>query len=293
MKTNLASDQEEHYQLIEKVNAPANNMKLLLAEKDKSREIASETIDRPETSLTGFPTGGCVHMLKTSVPDTDMALHCITLKYDKDRVNNDKVHINTEGELVNRKSDTRPAGVGRLKRYEGTCSTVPLPQDGCPQYWEVENWVTVDEPLSDNRLILEIGVSREEERDVHHCIAGRPHSYSMNVSQCTVHGGICRWIWKEGECVLCLPDTLPNTAGASHTLHYGVVYDDVRKKIVFVDVKEEKVMSTVENVDSSEPLWPMFGVYNPSLLIVSMRLVLGNDINRTEEKKVTIVKALK
>ncbi|XP_046569291.1 uncharacterized protein LOC124277611 [Haliotis rubra] len=221
----------------------------------------------------------------------------IPLKYDKERVNLNKVHINTD--LVNRKSGTRPAGEGRLKKYEGTCSTdthaptTPHPMDGCPQYWEVENRVYLDKPLTENGfLILEVGVCREEQRDVSHDIGGRPYSYCMSVVHCTTHGGICREIWRVGKYVLCLLDTLPNTAGTSHTLHYGVVYDDARKKIVFIDVKEKKVMSTLDNVDCSEPLWPMFGVYNPGDVTVSMRFVVGSDINMAEEKTAMIVMAL-
>ncbi|XP_046567793.1 uncharacterized protein LOC124276175 [Haliotis rubra] len=238
----------------------ADNVSLLEALKNRDQQI-KELTSTMESLVRVSDVA--VHFLRMPDVSFPVPLLCIPLKYDKDRVNLDKVHINTEGDLVNRKSGTRPAGEGRLKKYEGTCSTDPLPQDGCPQYWEVENRVSVDKPLSENWLILEVGVCREEQRDVHHCIGGRPYSYSMTVSHCTTHGGICRRIWKEGKYVLHLPDTLPNTAGASHTLHYGVVYDDARKKIVFIDVKEKKVMSTLDNVDCSEPLWPMFGVYNP------------------------------
>ncbi|XP_048243126.1 uncharacterized protein LOC125376007 [Haliotis rufescens] len=218
----------------------------------------------------------------------------IHLKYDKDKVNLDWVHINTEGDLVNRESDvdTRPAGEGRLKMYWGTCSTAPLPRAGCPQYWEMVSRDSHVKPLTGNGLILEVGVCREEQRDVSHCISGQPSSYSLDVVHCPTHGVICMETWKEGKHVLCLPDTLPNKARASHTLHYGLVYDDTRKKIAFIDVKENKVISTLDNVDSSQPLWPMFGVYNPYLLTVSMTLVVGSDINMTEEKKAMIVKAL-
>ncbi|XP_067669017.1 uncharacterized protein [Haliotis asinina] len=260
----------------------------LIAEKENIEKRLSKNMD----VLLGV-TGECgVHSLKSGTADTSMVLKCTPLKYDKDRANLDYVHINTDGDLVNRKSDTRPVGEGRLKKYAGTCSTVPLLQDGCPKYWEVETRVSLDKPLSDNLLILEIGVCREEERDVRHCMRVGPHSYCMNVAHCAVHGGICRGIYKEGKRVLHLPDSLPNTAGASHTLHYGVVYDDARKKIVFIDVKEEKVISTLSNIDCSEPLWPMFGVYNPKWITVSMRLVAGTDINMTEEKNAMIVKAL-
>ncbi|XP_048246728.1 uncharacterized protein LOC124112483 [Haliotis rufescens] len=262
--------------------------KMCIKEKETTEKRASKTMD----VLLGVARECGVHLLKSDVVDRSMVLKCIHLKFDKDRVNLDYVHINTEGDLVNRKSGTRPAGEGRLKKYEGTCSTAPLPQAGCPQYWEMLNRVSLDKPLTETNLILEVGVCREEQRDVHHYISKQSRSYSMAVSRCTTHGGICRQTWKEGRYVLCLPDTLPNTAGTSHTLHYGLIYDDTRKKIVFIDVKENKVIWTIDNVDPSQPLWPMFGVYNSYLLTVSMTLVVGSDINMTEEKKAIIVKAL-
>ncbi|XP_046551932.1 protein PML-like [Haliotis rubra] len=291
LKTKIDSD-EKHIEsltkLTDKLNSEIESLNTRIDEKEAIEKKDAERIDL----LLGAARECGVHLLKPGTVDRSLMLKCIPLKYDKDRVNLDCVHINTEGDLVNRESYTRPAGEGGLKKYWGTCSTVPLLMDGCPQYWEVENRVSVDKPLSENWFILEVGVCREEERDLLQWIGLRPHSYCIDVSHCTTHGGICRMIGKEGTRVLCLPDTLPNTAGASRTLHYGVVCDDARKKIVFLDVKEKKVMSMLDNVDCSEPLWPMFGVYNPSLLTVSMRLVEGSDINMTEEKKTMIVKAL-
>ncbi|XP_067669030.1 probable RING finger protein 207 homolog [Haliotis asinina] len=290
LKTKIDSD-EKHIQrltdLTDKLNSQTETLKLRIDEKEAIEKRDATTID----FLLGVAWECDVYMLKPGAADRSFMLKCKPLKYDKDRVNLDYVHINTDGDLVNRKSDTRPAGEGRLKRYWGTCSIVPFLQDGCPQYWEVENRFSLDKPLSGKWLILQVGVCREEERDVYHCIGERPHSYSMSVAHCTEHGGICRVIWKEGECVLHLPDTIPNTAGLSHTLHYGVVYDDARKKIVFIDVKGEKVILTLDNVDSSEPLWPMFGVYNLDNT-VSMRLVVGSDISMPEEKKAMILEAL-
>ncbi|XP_048246658.1 uncharacterized protein LOC124112468 [Haliotis rufescens] len=273
-----------------------SNIKL----KDRVRQIerfheqkeGGATGGRETHSDTGFSNAVISYFLKSAKTNNTFILLCIHLKYDKDRVNLANVHINTEGDLVNRKSDTRPAGEGRLKKYCGTCSTAPLPRAGCPQYWEVVSRVSLDEPVTGTWLILEVGVCREGQRDVHYCIGGQQSSYSLGVCHCLTHGGICRRTWKEEKRVLHLPCTLPDTAGASHTLHYGVVYDDARKKIIFIDVKENKVISTLDNVDSSQPLWPLFGVYNPSILTVSMTLVVGSDINMTEEKKEIILKAL-
>ncbi|XP_048246850.1 uncharacterized protein LOC125377440 [Haliotis rufescens] len=291
LKTKIDAD-EKHIEslklLTDQLNAEIKSLKSRIDEKENVEKRAPQIMD----FLRDLASEYSIHLLNPGAVDTSMLLKCIHLKYDKGRVNLVSVHINTEGDLVNRKSGTRPAGERRLKKYDGTCSTAPLPRAGCPQYWEVVNRVSLDEPLTGRNLILEVGMCREEQRDVHHCIDTQPSSCSMAVTHCTIHGGICRKTWKEGKRVLCLPDTLPNTAGASHTLHYGVVFDDARNKIVFIDVKENKVMSTLDNVDSSQPLWPMFGVHNPHLLSVSMTLVVGSDINMTEEKKAMIVKAL-
>ncbi|XP_048246851.1 uncharacterized protein LOC124123178 [Haliotis rufescens] len=291
LKTKIDAD-EKHIEslklLTDQLNAEIKSLKLRIDEKEKVEKRAPQIMD----FLRELASEHSVHLLNPGAVDTSMLVKCIHLKYDKDRVNLDTVHINTKGDLVNRESDTRPAGEGRLKEYTGTCSTAPLPRAGCPQYWEVVNRVSLEEPLTVEALILEVGVCREEQRDVSHCIGREPSSWCLTVARCPTHGGICSQTWKEEEHVLCLLDTLPNRAGASQTLHYGVVYDDARKKIVFIDVKENKVMSTLDNLDSSQPLWPMFGVYNPHHLTVSMTLVVGSDINMTEEKKAMIVKAL-
>ncbi|XP_048247471.1 uncharacterized protein LOC125377578 [Haliotis rufescens] len=284
------ADSDIEKKLLEQRNKYPEGVQNLSGDETPDRERIKSLLE--SLSNMGISHNVTPHLLKSTAVDNTFVLQCIHLKYDKDRVNLEKVHINTEGDLVNWKSDTRPAREGRLKTYTGTCSTAPLPRTGCPQYWEVMNRVSLHKPLTEEALILEVCVCREEQRDVSHCINPQPSSYSLDVAYCTSHGGICRKAWKEEKRVLCLPDILPNTAGASHTLHYGVVYDDVRKKIVFIDVKENKVMSTLDNVDSSQPLWPMFGVYNPSLLTVNMTLVVGSDINMTEEKKAMIVKAL-
>ncbi|XP_067669029.1 uncharacterized protein [Haliotis asinina] len=291
LKTKIDSDEkhiESLIKLTDKLNSRIENLKLVIDVKEAIMKRDAKTMD----FLLGVAREFDVHMLRLRAVDRSSMLKCITLKYDEDRANLDYVHINTEGNLVNKKSDTRPAGEGRLKKYKGTRSTDPLPKDGCPQYWEVENKVNIHKPLSDNCLILEIGVCREEQKDVSHVMGRRPYSYCMNVSHCSTHGGICREIWKEGKYVQCLPDTLPNTAGLSHTLHYGVVYDGARRKIIFIDVEEKVVVSTLDNVNCSKPQWPTFGVYNTELLTVGMRLVVGSDISMTEEKKAMIVKTL-
>ncbi|XP_046365339.2 tripartite motif-containing protein 45-like [Haliotis rufescens] len=232
------------------------------------------------------------HLLETTALDkAPIILQCIHLKYDSGAFNLDYVNVNTEGELVNRRPDTRLSRQGRLKTYCGTCSTAPLPRTGYPQYWEMIARLRLNSTLRGTRSVLETGLCRRDVLDRIELVGGQNHSYSLTVSQCPTHGGICRNLWKKRKHVLHLPVTLANME-QFNTLHYGVVYDDARKKIAFVDVKENKLMVALDNVDSSQPLWPMFGVYNKDDVIVSMSLVVGHDINMTQEKKLMITQAL-
>ncbi|XP_046557814.1 uncharacterized protein LOC124267005 isoform X2 [Haliotis rubra] len=82
--------------------------KMFIAEKENIEKRLSKNLD----VLLGVARECCIHLLKPGTVDRSVVLKCTPLKYDKDRVNLDKVHINTEGDLVNRKSDTRPAGEG-------------------------------------------------------------------------------------------------------------------------------------------------------------------------------------
>ncbi|XP_046568741.1 uncharacterized protein LOC124277129 isoform X2 [Haliotis rubra] len=124
LKTKIDSD-EKHIEsltkLTDKLNSEIESLKSRIDEKEAFEKKDAKTIDL----LLGVATECGVHLLKPGAVDRSLMLKCIPLKYDKDRVNLDYVHINTEGDLVNRKSDIRPAGEGRLKKYWGTCSTAP------------------------------------------------------------------------------------------------------------------------------------------------------------------------
>ncbi|XP_067670259.1 E3 ubiquitin-protein ligase TRIM56-like [Haliotis asinina] len=232
------------------------------------------------------------HLLETTAMDhAPVILQCIHVQYDSGAFNLDYVNVTADGDLVNRRPDIRLPRQGRLKMYRGTCSTNSLPRTGYPQYWEMIARLSLKRTLRGTRSVLETGICRRDVLDTIELVGGQNHSYCLTISQCPTHGGICRNIWKKRKHVLHLPVALGDVK-SSTTLHYGVVYDDSRKKIAFVDVNENKVMVTLDNVDCSQPLWPMFGVYNPDDVTVRMTLVVGHDIEMTQEKKLMITHAL-
>lgn len=204
-----------------------------------------------------------------------------------------KANINANDELVNKKQLIRFQGQGRFQRYMGTCGTPFFPRPGFPCYLEMEARVGLNGTLANKDFIFEIGMCWEDYADTEHTISKLPHSYSMAVSHCSIHNRICRMFWKEERHLLCLPtETLPNTTGANASLHIGVAYDDSRKKVVFIDVKNSQVMKVLENVDFSQPLLPMFGVYNPERVSVSMRIVTVGKMEMSKEKIKLILRSL-
>ncbi|XP_067668956.1 CAP-Gly domain-containing linker protein 1-like [Haliotis asinina] len=221
-------------------------------------------------------------------------LQCIHIEFSKDKLNIHKARITTNGDLVNDgKIITLLPGQGRLERYMGTCGTTILPSPGVPGYLEVIAKVCLKTVLTKNDLILEMGMCREKVKDKGHTIGDAPHSYSMAVSHCSNHNRICRIFWKEKRHHLCLPaETIPNNAVASGILRVGIAYDNTRYKIAFIDVEASQVMAVLDGVDFRQPLLPMFGVYNPDRVSVSMRGVKVKEMEISEEKIRLILNAL-
>ncbi|XP_046542351.1 E3 ubiquitin-protein ligase TRIM71-like [Haliotis rubra] len=147
----VTKDMEKEYAR-DKETQTEHDFKAEMEIKYKNSIDENENIVKKASETTHFMLGllsECdVHLLKPDALDKSMVLNCIHLKYDTDRINLNRTHINTEGDLINSKSDTRSAGKERLTNYGGTCSTIPLPLADCPQYWETETRVGLDKTLT-------------------------------------------------------------------------------------------------------------------------------------------------
>ncbi|XP_046559093.1 uncharacterized protein LOC124268114 isoform X2 [Haliotis rubra] len=256
----------------------------------------NENIVKRASETTHFMLGllnECdVHLLKPDALDKSMVLKCIHLKYDTDKINLDYAHINREGDLINSRSDAWSELRGRLTNYQGVCSTISLPHSRYVDYWETKIKVTLNKNSHRTTtswrlvsLLMTCGT----------WIITKPvvlRAYSLIVAHSRYREGIYREIKVGDDDAIHLSNAMPNETG-THDLHYGVAYDDARKKIVFIDVKENEAMGTFDRVDTSQPLWPMFGVLSTPLSTHSVIMRLVEDIKMTTEKKATIVKALR
>ncbi|XP_046546296.1 uncharacterized protein LOC124256351 [Haliotis rubra] len=282
--------QQQNNALQQKLTSRTDEYKTKEAKDKEERDLSCEAVSLLKDKLK--QCGIFIHeprQLRKSC-----ILQCIHLKFSNDKVNFHKAHITTNGELVNDRQTIRLLqGQGRLQRYMGTCGTTNLPSPGVPGYLEMTAKVCLKSTLTQNDLILEIGMCREELKDKEHTIGKVPHSYSMAVSHCSTHNRICRIFWKEKRHLLCLPtEALPNNAVASGTLRVGIAYDHTRQKVAFIDVEASQVMTVLDEVDFRRPLLPMFGVYNPDRVSVSMGSVKVSKMEISEEKIRLILNAL-
>ncbi|XP_071085659.1 E3 ubiquitin-protein ligase Midline-1-like [Haliotis cracherodii] len=227
---------------------------------------------------------------------------CPKLQLDAARANTDCCHVTTDGELVNPPPATRHRGSGRLRRYRGTCSSTPIPlppppsnvtpAPHTPRYWETHSRVGVVGGLLMWPVVLEMGVGEESQMDSEWYVCVQRRSWCVRVWRCGTHqGGLCTWVCQPGKRGKCYRNTMSDTPGTQATLHYGVVLDVGRGRLGFIDLDREIVLAKLD-VEWRESLLPMFGVGEPDVYTVNMKVVSGMDITMTDSKKSLIYNAL-
>ena len=64
------------------------------------------------------------------------------------------------------------------------------------------------------------------------------------------------------------------------TMSYGFLLDTDNRQWSVLDCTSQKVLYTFRNLDFTEPLWPVFGTYNPYSAQVEMQLKSGSSISK-------------
>ncbi|XP_048246531.1 E3 ubiquitin-protein ligase TRIM56-like [Haliotis rufescens] len=267
-----------------------------------------EVVDDPTPSAS-FDAGVKTYTLETGTR-TPVILQCPKLQLDAARANTDYCHVTTDGELVNSPPATRHRDSGwlqtyidsgRLRRYSGTCSSTPIPlppppsnvtpAPHTPRYWETHSRVGVV-GVGFYWPVLEMGVGEESQVDSDCYVFDQRRSWCVSVWDClTDRGNICTRVCQQGILGECYRNTMSTTPRTQATLHYGVVLDVGRGRLAFIDLHREIVLAKLD-VEWRESLLPMFGVGEPDVCTVNMKVVSGVDITMTDSKKSLIYNAL-
>ncbi|XP_071085571.1 E3 ubiquitin-protein ligase TRIM45-like [Haliotis cracherodii] len=195
------------------------------------------------------------------------------LSFDVERINNNKVHVNNKGFLVNRKVSQER----KLGQYVGTTAITPLPKDKV-SYWEVESDFNMASEMQQHGLLMEIGVARGACLDNSYCMSGQKGSMCLAISHCSTHKGVCAKIWSNGQKMRCYENVLSTSPGISDTLRHGLLFDGTRNTLTIFDLNTIAELMTLDTEEQADDLWPVFGAYNSCLAAVQMKLVSGKDI---------------
>ncbi|XP_067670273.1 E3 ubiquitin-protein ligase TRIM45-like [Haliotis asinina] len=271
----------------------------LIDTKDAHKQVKSLEAVNVSTPLPQFDARSKTYSLETETRTT-LTLLCPQLQLDAARANTDMCHVTTDGELVNSPPAIQHRHSGRLRKYQGTCVTIPIPLPPSPttvapashttQYWETHSRVGV---VSRGwPLVLEVGMVEESQLDRKMYVYLQRRSWCVSVGSCITHrGSLCTRVWPQGEEGKCYSNTMSNTLGTQATLHYGVVLDVGRGRLAFIDLDREVVLAKVD-VEWRESLLPVFAAGLPDDYTVNMKVISGADIIMTDTKKSLIYDAL-
>lgn len=163
-----------------------------------------------------------------------------------------------------------------FKTYRGTIGTKPLGEKG-QQYFEVQIHFFIKRQMR-QELVFEIGVSSKSCVDNHYTIDCHPDSWVFCGRRCAICDSICLQAWHDSSKLYHTSLTAQRSPGTTFRAIYGFLLDTEEKQLYIIDAKSKRCMFRFRNVDTSKPLWPTFGIYNPDMVSVTMTLRSGNSI---------------
>ncbi|KAK3602621.1 hypothetical protein CHS0354_034205 [Potamilus streckersoni] len=203
------------------------------------------------------------------------------------------IDILEEGKTVRAKTSRTKGKVttrlepGRLQIYRGAMASRPMHKTGL-YYWEV-GVVYKIQRLIRQGMLFEFGLAKLDCIDKHQSVDCHPAAWSVSARGCHVCGKICLQTWHNGQLLThkALSPRTPSPPGTFIRQYYGFMLDIEKKHWIIVDVKNKKMLFHFKNLvisEMSEPLWPVFGVYSPENVSVTITLKTGRAIDSIPEE---------
>lgn len=161
-----------------------------------------------------------------------------------------------------------------LKKYYGVVGSKPFNSPG-RYYFEVNVTYRIHVNLVRNALLFEIGIGRWESIHSSFYVGAQTHAWSFSVERCTEHRQLCHKLRHRRTLLLHSPVSA-DIAGTNMEMSYGFLIDTDKSRWTIFDCSSQNVIYTFPNLDFSEPLWPIFGTYNPYSAQVEMHLKSGS-----------------
>lgn len=129
-----------------------------------------------------------------------------------------------------------------------------------------------------NALLFEIGIGRWDSIHSSFYVGAQTYAWSFSVERCTEHKQLCHKFRHKRTLLLHSPVSA-DIAGTGIDMSYGFLVDTDNRQWTILDCSSQHIIYTFRNLDFSEPLWPIFGTYNPYSAQVEMHLKSGSLIN--------------
>lgn len=188
-----------------------------------------------------------------------------------------------EGDTEQRRAVSRPSLLPeksiwskKLKKYSGVIGTKFFRGPG-KFYWEVQVFYRIHVTLLRNALLFEIGIARLDAVHSSFYVGSQTFAWSFSAERCNEHKQVCHK-FRHKRMLLSHHPITSDTAGSTHHATYGFLLDTTKREWTILDVSLRKQLFVFSNIDTTEPLWPVFGTYNPYSVHVELTLKTGRDI---------------
>ncbi|XP_041356730.1 uncharacterized protein LOC121373947 [Gigantopelta aegis] len=198
------------------------------------------------------------------------------MQFDRDRLNWERRTITEDGYLTNEPSPQpefeRDA---RLRHLCGVTSRTPVTGPGC-SYWQVQVNKKVLEAADVGYVSAQTGICLQDHCDEYE-FEENHNAWCVEVRTCKEHNGVCLHVFSRGAllCDSALTDFKPE---AVIDVDLGFLMDFDKGVLHVMHLQRHEIVHSIPDVDSDQPLMPVFAVYSPSLFDVQLRLVSGVDL---------------
>ncbi|KAK3601956.1 hypothetical protein CHS0354_001779 [Potamilus streckersoni] len=184
--------------------------------------------------------------------------------------------LTSDGKSLKNTMGRGPVSALGLKNYRGVIATKAFSKSG-RFYFEVIVHFFIKRQLRQD-LIFEIGIARRNEIDKHYTADGSPYAWICCARRCPLCRTVCLQTWHNGQRLYHSPLTENAPPGTNLRTTIGFLLDMQTKQWFIVDAKNRRLFYRFRNVDTTKPLWPIFGAYNPDLVSVTLNIKTGRDI---------------
>lgn len=213
------------------------------------------------------------------------------LSFDAD-VAHTSIYIFPDGKMMKTRSmrnrasnlSSRESGprVMRFRHYKGTIGNKCFCASAGLVYWEIVVQYRILYFIRQN-MLFEMGLARFDCIDKHYTVDRYPYGWALSARGCDKCSKICLQTWHNGELMTHTPISSrtvspPNTVNRQH---YGFLLDSYNNRWIIVDLKSRRVLFQFMNLvlsEDSDPLYPVFAMYNPDQVQVTMEILSGQNI---------------